>query len=481
MTLAGGAFALNSLAFSAEKSPTSPLTENGQIRIEVEFDKPNGLLRPLHGVNKGPLVGGGLVDLTASLKALHIPWTRLHDCHFPNPDVVDMQAVFPRPEADPGLESSYDFARTDRYLEGIRATGSGIVYRLGQSIEHEPIKKWVHPPANAARWADACIGIIRHYNEGWANGFHFGIPYWEIWNEPENRPVMWTGNDEQFFALYRTASRAIKGKFPHLKIGGPAIGGTGSFTNGEFQESLFLKNFLDHCQRESLPLDFFSWHCYTDDPKEISARARAMRASLDARGFVRTESHLNEWNYLPDNSWSPLSRETPAAERERAYEKMAGPNGAAFIAAALMELQDSPVEIANLFHAETGAFGLFSEQGVPYGNYYGLLAFARLLETAHRVKIVVAESHGLSCAAGLNVDGKKASLLISSFGPAAKAIELSVKGLPWKGSDFEMQRYGSPEGPKTIERGSLIGGQIKLSVHAPGPSLTLITFLEKRD
>ena len=59
----------------------------------------------------------------------------------------------------------------------------------------------MHPPADAAKWAAICVGIIRHYNEGWANGFHHGIRYWEIWNEPENRPAMWTGTDEDYLAL----------------------------------------------------------------------------------------------------------------------------------------------------------------------------------------------------------------------------------------------------------------------------------------
>ena len=24
-----------------------------------------------------------------------------------------------------------------------------------------------------------------HHNEGWADGFNYGIEYWEIWNEPD--------------------------------------------------------------------------------------------------------------------------------------------------------------------------------------------------------------------------------------------------------------------------------------------------------
>ena len=55
------------------------------------------------------------------------------------------------------------------------------------------------------KWTEICAGIVRHYNCGWANGFKFGIKYWEIWNEPEN-PPMWDGTRQEFFELYRTAS-----------------------------------------------------------------------------------------------------------------------------------------------------------------------------------------------------------------------------------------------------------------------------------
>lgn len=40
------------------------------------------------------------------------------------------------------------------------------------------------PPRDHDQWADICIHIIRHYNEGWANGFHLNLDYWHIWEEP---------------------------------------------------------------------------------------------------------------------------------------------------------------------------------------------------------------------------------------------------------------------------------------------------------
>ena len=100
--------------------------------MQVDFARTNGVFRALHGVNKGPLGAGGLMDLTEQHRALGIPFTRLHDCHWPNPDVVDIHVLFPDFNADPEKPESYDFTLTDEYLAAIRATGAQIVFRLGE-------------------------------------------------------------------------------------------------------------------------------------------------------------------------------------------------------------------------------------------------------------------------------------------------------------------------------------------------------------
>ena len=401
-------------------------------RLEVDFSIATGLLRPLHGINKGPLAANGLVDLTEAQRRLRVPWTRLHDCHNPNPAVVDLHAVFPNPTADPDTPASYDFRATDLYLAAIRTTGAQIIYRLGESIEHQPIKRHVHPPPDPARWAAACAGIVRHYNHGWASGFHWDIRYWEIWNEPENRPVMWTGTEAQFLELYRLTARRLRQEFPAIRIGGPGFGYYGQFDGTTLKPSTFCAAFLDECQRQSLPLDFFSWHCYTDKPSELAARARAVRQLLDTRGFKHTESHLNEWNYLPDNSWDVLSPRADPELRQRAAERMAGIEGGTFAVAALLELQDAPVTVCNFYHGETGLFGLFTEVGAPQRNYYALLAFVQLLETPRRVRLSGTMPDRLVAAAGLSADHQRAGILVANrTGPDTVAVAWSH--LPWTG------------------------------------------------
>ena len=87
---------------------------------------------------------------------------------------------------------------------------------MGVTIENQCyIRAYhIHPPKDFGKWARICEHIIRHYNEGWANGFHFGIVYWEIWNEPDNglpgENQMWTGTDEEYFALYDVTAKHLK-------------------------------------------------------------------------------------------------------------------------------------------------------------------------------------------------------------------------------------------------------------------------------
>jgi xylan 1,4-beta-xylosidase len=178
-------------------------------------------------------------------------------------------------------------------LQTIISVGSQIVYRLGESIEHTPRKYRMHPPRDPERWAQICVGIIRHYNEGWANGFQPRIRYWEIGNEPDIGPAMWTGTEKHFFQLFETAAKLIKTNFPNVKVDGPALGGTGDFVNGQFQPAPFFTCFLAHCRANEVLLDFLSWHRYAADTWDLPRRARAMWQVLDAHGFTNTVSHLN--------------------------------------------------------------------------------------------------------------------------------------------------------------------------------------------
>jgi hypothetical protein len=404
-------------------------TSRADETLRIDFARPIGQIRPLHGINCGPVCDGGMVDLTEFYQELRVPLVRLHDCHWPNPDVVDVHTIFPDFDADPDDPASYRFAKTDEYVAATLATGAQIVFRLGESIDHGRIKEHVHPPRDPEKWAAVCLGIVRHYNDGWASGFRHDIRYWEIWNEPENRPAMWSGTDEDYFRLYAVTSRALKERYPDSKIGGPAVGATGSIENGAYRPTPFVVEFLETCRRENLPLDFFSWHCYADDPQELVVRAKGVRRELDERGFATTESHLNEWNYLPDGDWSPLTPSGQGEPRKRWYERTTGAEGAAFAATALIALQDAPVDATNFYRGEIGGFSAFDWFGGPTKAFFGLKAFSMSLDTPQRCAVEGGKD-GIAALAGIDAERTRATVIITlrSGEPFTQRVEIA--GLP---------------------------------------------------
>lgn len=194
--------------------------------ITVDFDQVTGKVKPVHGVNNGPLERDFSYDLRTFFKQARIPYSRLHDTegcygagHF-----VDVPAIFKNFDADETLPENYDFVCTDAYLQGIKDCGTDIIYRLGVTIENSAEQEWgipmyIQPPADYLKWARVCEHIIRHYNEGWADGYHMEIRYWEIWNEPESE-AMWTRTFEEFTDFYIVTTRYLKAQFPALKFGG---------------------------------------------------------------------------------------------------------------------------------------------------------------------------------------------------------------------------------------------------------------------
>lgn len=454
------------------------------VDLVVDFGRKLEPFRALHGVNKGAIGSGGLVSVEAEHRALSVPYVRLHDCHYPNPDVVDIHAVFPNPDADPADPKSYDFALTDEYLASIRSTGAQIIYRLGESIEHTRHKRYVYPPKSPEKWAQIALGIIRHYNEGWANGFHYDIRYWEVWNEPENRPVMWSGTDAEYFQLYKVTALAIRAQYPNLKVGGPGVGNTGQIVADKFSPSKFVEDFLAFCRKDKMPLDFFSWHGYTADLLDLPLRARAIRKLLNTAGFPHAESHLNEWNYLPDNSWEGLARTTPAKVRQAFVNRMTGMEGGAFIVATLLALQDAPVDVCNLFHGELGAFGLFNEQGVPFPNYHALLAFRELLDTPNRVHAAGLRPQESVVSAGIAADNSFAQILLSNVSAKESVYRLTLKNLPWRivtRYEIQIKDGARPEG-KPKQQGTLNQKEtLEITLKAPAVALIKLRPIEIKE
>lgn len=397
--------------------------------VRVDFSKELGKIKPLHGINNSPVKYG---EPMPELKAAGIPFCRLHDTAglFGGTHFVDIPNVFPNFDADPSDPASYDFAFTDAYLTSLTKSGMEPFYRLGVTIEnHHKIKAYeIHPPKDFQKFARICEGIIRHYNEGWANGFKYNLRYWEIWNEPEN-PPMWTGTREQYFELYRVTANHLKKTFPNIKVGGYAGCGFYSLNRPNLMKSKFHQSFLTWFDaflafvtnpKTQAPLDFYSWHLYTADPEEIILHAKYVDSKLKQYKLNQTENIFDEWNYIPN--------------KPTQFDDMKEMPGAAFVASAFCLMQSSPIDKAMYYDAlperTYGGLYYFPSEKVSK-TYYSFLAYNALYKLGIQVQSSADSSNKLYALAAKNKERKAAVLLTNNSGEKIDTT-LEINGITLK-------------------------------------------------
>lgn len=387
--------------------------------IKINFNKITGKIKPMHAVNNGPAYPkGSKRGNFETFCELGIPYVRNHDASlseaYGSQHLVDIHCIFPDFSRDVNDESAYDFTLTDAYTKNIVDTGSKVFYRLGSSIEHWAKKYGTVVPKNFQKWSEICEHIIRHYNEGWANGFHYNIEYWEIWNEPDLDPddgdnkKCWSGTRAEFFDFFEVASKYLKKCFPNLKIGGPALAGWEEWT----------EDFLFEMKKRNVELDFFSWHIYCADPKRITEKAERIKNMLLKYDFSKTKSILNEWNYVRD--WNdPLQY----------ISVIKGIKGATFCGAVMCEAQKCDIIDMIMYYdarIEKVWNGMFSSDTLlPLKGYYPFKMFDVLYRYKNSCESV-AENNDIYVSAAKSEDGKTA-IMICRYADEEEYDEKNVK------------------------------------------------------
>lgn len=361
--------------------------------IQVDLSKYVKPMKPMHGGGQPPMVGASSQYFHYMTEA-GIPYSRLHDVGgvFGGNRFVDVPNIFRDFDADENDPANYDFTFTDVLLEQLIAAGVEPYYRLGVTIENQAkIKAYrTVPPKDYAKWARICEHIILHYTEGWADGYHYKIRYWEIWNEPEVHDIMmWNGTPEQYYELYHVAASYLKAKFPHLMIGGYASCGfyaiapkvkidpktnlPGTIPPSEHEEKLmrFFYGFFAYIKEHGSPIDFFSWHSYADVSR-VEVMDAWLHTKLEELGFGGLETHLNEWD--------PYPKEFGTAHHS------------AEIAAMMIAMQHGFADICCIYDMRTTnapycpLFDIRTHK--PIHGYYSMVAFNTLYQLGTQVQTV---------------------------------------------------------------------------------------------
>ena len=407
-------------------------------KLSIDFDATLGPIKPMHAVGSPPVVGAN-VSFFHYLKEANIPYSRLHDVGgaFSSNLYVDIPNIFRDFNADENDPASYDFAFTDYLLKNLLDNNCQPYFRLGVSIEnHHYIKSFrIDPPSDNHKWARICEHIVRHYNEGWADGFHYGIEYWEIWNEPDSNHTgfgngCWNGTSEQFFELYRVASKHLRSCFgDSIKIGGYGHCGFYAITDDKLTGAIamgtdhaldkweirkigfieFFEQFVDMVVTEDLPFDFFSHHSYASVEQTLVMH-RYAADYLAKKGLSHVEIHLNEWNC-----------NARVAERGRS---IASANTTAMMCA----MQNEKMDMMCYYDARLGVSyyaGLFNPMTFqPTCVFYAMKAFGKLYAMGTQTAVTGTDSK-LYAVAAKGEAGR--SLLIANIG-ADTQVETDLPG-----------------------------------------------------
>ena len=399
-------------------------------QIQIDFAKIDGKMKPMHAVNNGPV--GSKVRMGNStfgyFREAGIPYARNHDASFcqayGGEYTVDVHRIFCNFDADPTDPANYDFECTDQCVEDAFSVGTEVYYRLGSRIEHGK-KVGTFPPKDFHKWAVICEHIIRHYTEGWANGFHYNITYWEIWNEPDcgnpdgSNPC-WQGTDEEFVEFFCVAQAHLKKCFPHLKIGGPAFC---NVTLERARREAFIRNLFTKLAERKIPLDFFSFHRYACNIEKFKKSVQTARELCDQYGYPNTEIHLNEWNYIRSfvgDDW------TYSLHAEK------GLKGASFVSAVMAVCQDSPLDMLMYYDARPcGMNGMFDTDFLtPLKGYYPFKMFGELYRMGGFVRPEYTDTPiYCTAAAGNGVAGVMLTNFDDNDDASAQNVTLKLKGV----------------------------------------------------
>ena len=427
--------------------------------ITIDFAKNMGPVKPFNCVNNGPVSVRSAMSNYDSWKDLEIPYARLHDAsfcsHYGGEWTVDVHRIFRDFDADENDPANYIFAPTDRYLQSIESVGTKVYYRLGASIEHQ-YQYGTRPPKDFEKWARICEHIIRHYTEGWADGFFMDIEYWEIWNEPENinagKNPCWQGTQEEFGEFFSVVYKYLKSVFPNLKIGGPAI------ATVRHKEQLSL--FLSILNKNGVRPDFFSYHRYTPNMEDFVQYVREANDFLERYGLGDVETHINEWNYI--RGWS-------GDEFIHSVKSSKGIKGAAFLAASMCVLHPEKLDMLMYYDARPDIWcGLWDTDYLTnLKGYYSFLAFSALRKLGTAV-YSECDDYVYSLGA-IGDDG--AAVLFSHFeepdGAQERHLTLSLENLPEGCSNLEYYILDEDHDLELVRSEQISGGRKTVELDLP--------------
>ncbi len=403
--------------------------------VRVNCAETMGRIKNLMGLQGGPRPDAPNVtpDLSDYYRRMGVNMVRLPQ---DNRDVLFLGYLFPDETADPLDPASYRFDEFDLYAKAVRSIGAEFLWEAQYVIGKKGLSRArgrrrrtgiphlkVVPRGEMEKWTTVCVQVLRHLNDGWADGHHLGVRTVEFINEPfMGSPELAYSRDapERCWECYAAFARAIKAYDSKIKVFAPSL----TDADMRYPRVNLLESFLDYVAERGVPLDYLTWHAYLPEPASYLKIARRIGEALDRRG--KRLAHVR----VANTEWDARS---PGAAH------------AAHNVSTLIYFQDAPrMDYAVRYRGDARSdriraprsASVIAARGEPSLAYYGFLAMARQREmTPERVAAAGNDGRAFAVLAGRAEDGSAVSVLVSDMHSAYPGFELEVKNLPWSGAD----------------------------------------------
>jgi len=316
----------NSEANTDDSSCVYIITPSADLNATIHVAEEYGRIAPIHGVNNGPLIRNAWeiegcqhiwysANQTEEYSKMQIPSSRTH-----GEGPGDMNRIWIHADEngipiyeghDPLNVSNYDFNETDQRVQATMATTHTSVYwRMGYPKAfpaYPDCPDWRSPPDNFTVFAQAAVQVLKHYRQGWNDGFYYDdFDVVEVWNEPY-LTEFWTGTADEYYELYHAVNLAVTNEF------GNKVEVVAAITLGASTID-FSKRFMELAQLNNESIDAVYAHLYRINPSQttyfFTHETESLGVFLAQYGYSKnTPVYITEWNRnIPVYAQSPASQ-----------------------------------------------------------------------------------------------------------------------------------------------------------------------------
>jgi beta-xylosidase len=278
--------------------------------------------------------------------------------------------------------NTYHWGSLDSMLDAIVATGAQPIADIcfKPKVLYPTIDPNIVTPNSWAEWDTLIVRLVQHCRQK-----AYGIKYWEIGNEGDvgevgGCPYQFTS--QNYIPWYQHTANAILSVDPTAKVGGPALG---SFR----QDDPIGGALISQAANGSVPLHFFTWHGYTNNPSDFTGAINDVKGKLAQHAsLANVETIITEWNFdLGNTNPDPAFQPAFILEATRNFLAAGLSSGNYYhitdylVNQAEFEkfmTQGGASAMAGYWNNRAQCLGIYSNQGVMRPAYYAFLMMSRM-------------------------------------------------------------------------------------------------------